>query len=132
MTSLLPDHLFADPIRAALRTTHRHLALGDALAGRYPADIAPFGTLAEPTAVAMDRLRSLLAPGEYIWLFGSDFPAVPGLAIADQMACLQMALPDHVAPPRLEAPVSELSEADAYEMVALTDLAFPGFFRRRT
>ncbi len=132
MTSLLPDHLFADPIHAALRTSHRHLAVGGALAGRYPADIAPFGTVAEPTAAAMTRLRSLLAPGEHIWLFGMDIPAAPGLENAERMACLQMALPDPVEPPPLDADVSELSEANAHEMVALTDLAFPGFFRRRT
>jgi len=133
MNNLLPDHLFTDPIRSALDTTHSHFAIGDALARRYPADVAPFATLAEPSEAAMARLRSLLARGEGIWLFGSDFPRVSGLTITDHLPGLQMALPDHVEPPEpAMMPLANLGEAQAHEMVALTDLAFPGFFRQRT
>jgi len=132
MTDLLPRHLFADPIGAALSTTHRHLTIGNDLARRYPADVAPFATLAEASQAAMHGLRSLLAPGDAIWLFGADFPTVPSLALTERMVCPQMALPDDVAPPSPIAGIMELTEANAQEMVALTDLAFPGFFRRRT
>jgi hypothetical protein len=34
VTDLLPDHLFADPIRSALHGPHRHLAIGGELAHR--------------------------------------------------------------------------------------------------
>jgi ribosomal protein S18 acetylase RimI-like enzyme len=132
MTDLLPEHLFVDPIRAALDTTHSHFAIGDALARRYPADVAPFATLGEHTEAAMARLHALLARGEGIWLFGTDFPRAPGLEVTDRMPGLRMGLPDHVDPPEPITPLAELSEAQADEMVALTDLAFPGFFRQRT
>ena len=132
MTGLMPARLFADPIRAALDTTHRHLALGDALAGRYPADVAPFATVAEPSETAMAALRSLLAPGEAVWLFGSDFPTTPGLVLTDRMPCPQMALPDDFDPPEPTADIVEMPETNAHEMVTLTALAFPGFFRPRT
>jgi ribosomal protein S18 acetylase RimI-like enzyme len=132
MTGVLPEHLFANPIRSALDTTHGDFAIGDALARRYPPDVAPFATLGEPTNAAMERLRDLLAPGEGIWLFGNDFPRIRGLEITDRMPGLQMGLPDPVEPPEPAATLVELSAAQADEMVALTDLAFPGFFRRRT
>jgi predicted GNAT family acetyltransferase len=132
MTELLPHRLFADPVRAALDSAHRHLAIGNGLARRYPADVAPFATLAQPPEAAMEALRALLAPGEAVWLFGTDFPAISGMEFTDRMVCTQMALPDHIEPPAPTADITELSEAHAREMVALTDLAFPGFFRPRT
>jgi ribosomal protein S18 acetylase RimI-like enzyme len=132
MTNLLPDTLFADPIWPALHGPHRHLAIDARLACRYPADVAVFAALAEPTGAAMAQLRSLLAPGEAVWLFGTDFPAVSGLELTDRMPCPQMALPASFEPPEPRADIVALAEANADEMVALTDLAFPGFFRPRT
>jgi predicted GNAT family acetyltransferase len=132
MTDLLPDHLFADPIWHALHGPHRHLAIGTGLARRYPADVAVFAAIAEQTGAAMAQLRSLMAPGEAIWLFGTDFPAFSGLEFTDRMPCPQMALRASIEPPEPRADVVALSEANADEMVALTDLAFPGFFQPRT
>jgi ribosomal protein S18 acetylase RimI-like enzyme len=132
VTDLLPDHLFADPIWSALHGPHRHLAIGSELACRYPADVAVFAALAEPTEAAMAQLRLLLAPGEAVWLFENGFPAMSGLEFTDRMPCQQMALPASIEPPAPSADVVALTEANAHEMVALTDLAFPGFFRPRT
>jgi ribosomal protein S18 acetylase RimI-like enzyme len=80
----------------------------------------------------MERLRALLAPEEAVWLFGTDFPAMPDLALTGRMVLLQMALPMEIAPPEPAAMLVKLGEDEAHEMVALTDLAFPGFFRPRT
>jgi predicted GNAT family acetyltransferase len=43
-----------------------------------------------------------------------------------------MALPTEITPPDPTIEILSLSNADAREMVALTTLAFPGFFRSRT
>ena len=43
-----------------------------------------------------------------------------------------MVLPARIEPEPVGADIVELSAANAGEMVALTDLAFPGFFRPRT
>jgi ribosomal protein S18 acetylase RimI-like enzyme len=43
-----------------------------------------------------------------------------------------MVLPEEVTPPGPTPEIVPLSCANAHEMVALTDLAFPGFFRSRT
>jgi len=132
----LPEHLFANPAWNALHGKHRHFALSAGDACRYPADVAPFGAVAAPTANALQQLYSLLSPGESIWLVGEAFPRIPELAFQDTLECLQMVLPANVVPPAAttagNAEIVPLTDAHASEMVALTDIAFPGFFRERT
>jgi ribosomal protein S18 acetylase RimI-like enzyme len=132
--SELPEELFADPIWHALRTRHRHLALAAGDARRYPADVAPFASLAAPERSAWEDLRSLLVEGESVWLALPAPPVVatPGLRLEGSLECVQMALPVGFDVPEPSPEVQPMSVADAPSMVALTDLAFPGFFRERT
>jgi GNAT superfamily N-acetyltransferase len=100
---------------------------------RYPADVAPFAVVAEASAAALEALHSLLAPGESVWLSGANYPRLPELAFEGTLAAHQMVLPATVTPPGPGAiEIVPLSDANAGEMVALTDVAFPGFFRPRT
>jgi len=142
----LPDSLFLDPVWAALQTSHRSLALTAGDACRYPADVAPFAALAEPTSKALGDLATLLAPADPVWIFGlgqslgqslgqglgEADPAAVGLTLKATLDCLQMVLPDHIDPPEPGPGILPLTCAAAPEMVALTDIAFPGFFRPRT
>jgi ribosomal protein S18 acetylase RimI-like enzyme len=127
----LPDSLFANPVWHALQTKHRHLAVSEGDACRYPAEVVPFAAVAAPTSVALQQLHSLLAPGEFLWLIGGDYPHLPELCFEETLECLQMTLPEEVVPPDPTIELASLSDTNAAEMVALTDLAFPGFFRRR-
>lgn len=99
---------------------------------RYPSDVAPFAAVATPSESALQALHSLLVPGEYVWLIGESYPSVPELSCVGNLDCLQMVLPEEVPLPSPAPGVVPLSSANAPEMVALTDLAFPGFFRSRT
>lgn len=128
----LPEHLFANPAWNALQTQHRHLALSSGNACRYPSDVAPFAALASPTPSAMQQLRSLLEPGESVWIIGESYPHISGIHFETTLECLQMVLPEEIKPPEPASEIVPLSCASASEMVALTDLAFPGFFRPRT
>jgi acetyltransferase (GNAT) family protein len=128
----LPDSLFANPVWHALQTKHRHLAVIEGDVCRYPAEVVPFAAVAAPTSLALQQLHSLLAPGESVWLIGESYPYVPEIRFEETLECLQMLLPEEVAPPDPTIEIAILSAANAAEMVALTDLAFPGFFRRRT
>jgi predicted GNAT family acetyltransferase len=136
----LPAHLFANPVWHALQTKHRHFAVCDGLACRYPSDVAPFAAVAEPTPNALRQLHSLLEPGESVWLAG-DYPTencsqVSELSFVETLECLQMMLPQTVAlpdsPTKPTMEILRFSKTNAPEMVALTDIAFPGFFRQRT
>jgi ribosomal protein S18 acetylase RimI-like enzyme len=128
----LPVRLFANPVWHALQTKHRHLAVSTGDACRYPADVAPFAAVAAPGTSALQSLHSLLVPGEYVWLIGESYPFIPELSCLGNLDCLQMVLPESVTLPRPAPGIVRLSHANAQEMVALTDLAFPGFFRSRT
>jgi ribosomal protein S18 acetylase RimI-like enzyme len=129
-----PDDPFANAIWNALHTTHKHLAQTHNLALKYPADIAPFACLAENTAAALSDLHTLLQPNETTYILGDPPARSDALLYRGFIPCLQMAFPEQAPLPALEPalPISPLTCADAPAMVALTDVAFPGFFRSRT
>lgn len=128
----LPESVFANPVWHALQTKHRHLAQSAGGASRYPADVAPFASVSAPHLSALQSLHSLLLPGEYVWLIGESYPPTPGLSFTETLECLQMVLPENITPTIRDFEIISLSCANAPEMVALTDIAFPGFFRTRT
>jgi predicted GNAT family acetyltransferase len=128
----LPESLFANPVWHALHTKHRHFAISAGDACRYPADVAPFVAVAAPTVPALLELHSLLVPGESVWIPGEKFPRPPEISFEQSLECLQMVLPAEITPPEPTIEILSLSCASAPEMVALTTLAFPGFFRNRT
>jgi predicted GNAT family acetyltransferase len=128
----LPANLFSNPVWNALQTRHRHLALSAGNTCRYPADIAPFAAVAVPNSSALQHLRSLIAPGEQVWLVGGDYKEVPEFSLEATLETLQMVLPEETIPPDPTIEIVRLSAENAAEMVALTNLAFPGFFRQRT
>jgi ribosomal protein S18 acetylase RimI-like enzyme len=128
----LPEHLFTDPVWHALNTRHSHLALIEGDARRYRVDVAPFAALAKPTELALWELHALLAPGESVWLAGTAYPHLPELQNEGTLECLQMVLTGELSEPRSGPRLERLTAADADAMVALTDVAFPGFFRSHT
>jgi ribosomal protein S18 acetylase RimI-like enzyme len=129
--SALPEALFLNPVWHALHGPHRHLAITDGGACRYPADVAPFAAIEAPSAAAFAALRSLLDPDESIWIVDYGRTA-PGIAVLDALECVQMVLPAEVDMSAPGRGVLPLSAAHAPEMVALTNVAFPGFFRPAT
>jgi ribosomal protein S18 acetylase RimI-like enzyme len=125
------------PIWNALTTEHAHLALGNGLARRYPAEIGPLSGLAELTAAGYEALRELTGPGGIAGLFlENPWEPQPGWALVrdgkmNQMVCVE----PHRARPEDHAvgmEIERLTAADAQEMVALARLTEPGPFDRRT
>ncbi len=128
----LPEDLFSDPVWHALHSKHRHLAILGHRACRYPRDVAPFAAVADGAEASMAELRALLEPGEQVWLSADGCAAVPDMVLEEQLICLQLVLPRTVVLPAPSAAIAALGGEHAPEMVALTDVAFPGFFRPRT
>jgi ribosomal protein S18 acetylase RimI-like enzyme len=127
----LPEALFSNPVWHALNGPHRHLGVVTGSAARYPADVAPFAAVAAPSGRALDELRSLIAPDESVWIVDYGRKA-PGLNVLDALDSVQMVLRADLAPRAPSGEVVPLTAADAPEMVALTEVAFPGFFRSGT
>ncbi len=125
------SHPLDNPIWHSLSTAHASLARSEGFAARYPAAIAPFAAVAaEDTAsgVALDRL---LEPGELLYLLAVKPPLGEHFSVERKSDVLQMVCSGQ--PPLADAEgVTEMDERHREDMLALTALVFPGFFRART
>jgi ribosomal protein S18 acetylase RimI-like enzyme len=125
------EHVLDNPVWHSLATEHANLALTADGAARYPAAIVPFAAVGEPTPRAADQLASLVDDAESVFVVGVAPVPPPGWQLEPKKPVLQMICPTR----RAEVPgppVKTMTEAEVPDMVALTDLVFPGFFRQRT
>jgi GNAT superfamily N-acetyltransferase len=130
----MPEDPLLDSVWNALHTLHAHFALRNGPAVRYPADVVPFAALANADHSNISPLAQLLAPSEHVYLVGPQPHPAKNLDVGSPISCFQMIFP---APPppnhtATDTPILRMTSDDAPAMVALTDLAFPGFFRART
>lgn len=125
------SHPLDNPIWQSLTSHHAKLAVMNGHAGRYPVEIAPFVAVANDSAQAAEQLGGLVDAGESVYLLG---PA-PALA-ADWRVLRQPALAQMTCRSRIDAvpgpQIRELTDDNRADMLALTALVFPGFFRQRT
>jgi ribosomal protein S18 acetylase RimI-like enzyme len=129
------DLLFPNPPLEALRSTMAHFALCVGRACKFPRRVAPFGAVEENTAEAMAELKSLMEPGESIYAVSFEqFAKADGLIVHGPEGVLQFEWPEEAEPPELAADIKiePLDCAQAADMVELTSVAFPGYFRERT
>jgi ribosomal protein S18 acetylase RimI-like enzyme len=120
-----------NPFWSSLHGRHRHLAQVAGEVARFPAAYAPFLGVANAGVDAADALASLVAPEESVYLLGVA-PRAPGgwhlegFADLAQMACTS---PIDV----IDGPdVIELTEVHRADVLALTALVYPHYFRPRT
>jgi len=134
----MPEDPLRDSVWNALHTVHAHFALRNGPAVRYPADVVPFAAMANADHSDLSPLAQLLAPSERVYLIGAQPKPTKNLQVGPALDCFQMLFPTaphanataNAAP--TDTPILRMTSADAPAMVALTDLAFPGFFRSRT
>lgn len=130
-----PALLFPNPPLDSLNTTLAHFALRRGLALRFPREVTPFAALLENSTAAVTDLHALLEPSESTFVVSFDpLPTVAGISIAGPYGVRQFEFPFGAPLPPLstDLPIEPLTCADAAEMVELTSIAFPGFFRIRT
>lgn len=143
------DDRFANTALAALRSTQAHLAdaPGNHLL-RYQPDVSPFVCITGDPEAALTELAVRMTPGELEWVLhptaepdgtgrptASAWSEAHGVKLSGVGGVSQMVFPADAPIP--EGPGDELVEPitgpDAgQEMVDLTTVAFPGFFRIRT
>lgn len=127
----MTEHVLDNPIWESLVSQHRPLALRQGAVARYPADVAPFLGVTADCTDADAALATLVAPDETVLLLGPT-PSVPGgwrlegPTLLAQMVCPapQAALDD--------AQIIALSEAHRADVLALTALVYPHYFRPHT
>jgi GNAT superfamily N-acetyltransferase len=120
-----------NPFWSSLRTRHRHLARVAGDVARFPAEFAPFLGVANGMADVTEAIESLVAPGESVYLIGvaprpSKLWTLEAFRPLAQMICTA---PIAV----IDGPdVIELSVAHHADVLALTALVYPHYFRPRT
>lgn len=120
-----------NPFWSSLQTRHARLALRADGVARYPLEYAPFLGVAQDGLAVDEALSTLVAPGESVYLLGVT-PQVPAgwtlvpLGPLAQMVCDE---PLEVVDGPEIVPLDETHRAD---VLALTALVYPHFFRART
>jgi predicted GNAT family acetyltransferase len=133
MDAMTAERPLDDPVWSALTTRHAHLARGDALARRYPADIAPFAAMAAVTPLHAAALRALVDVDEVVAVVGTPVPDdAEGWATQDNLRLVQMIRRDPRPLPRGDAAIVRLDANDVDAMLALVEITHPGPFRQRT
>lgn len=129
---LADQHPLDQVIWGALTSRHRDMAIGDALARRYPVEVGPFGATVDASPQSFRSMVPLLASEERVALFTIDQAEPPSeLVVVKRDLVDQMVL----AAPILSAgrtPLLTLGIDDVEEMQALVDLTQPGPFGPRT
>jgi ribosomal protein S18 acetylase RimI-like enzyme len=130
-----PALLFSNPPLESLNSTLSHLALRRGLALKFPREVTRFSALLENSPAALTDLHSLLEPGESTYVISFDsLPPTPDITMAGPYLVRQFEFPADTPLPPLspDLRIEPLTCAHAAEMVELTNIAFPGFFRLRT
>jgi ribosomal protein S18 acetylase RimI-like enzyme len=126
-----------NPIWQAATMRQQHFACGEGPVRRFLTEVLPFAALQNHSAEAVAALTALISPGERVWLFEEPPPLaarqwretnrIPGY----QMACERLS-PENELPGNGQASVMLDPAIDAAAMMALKEIAFPGFFGPRT
>ena len=120
-----------NPFWSSLQTRHRGIALRHGEAARYPAEFAPFLGVAHAGVDIAEAVAPLVAPGESVYLLGVA-PVLPDgwqLEAFRPLAQMVCAAPIEVVDGPEIIPLSEAHRADVLE---LTALVYPHYFRQRT
>ncbi|MFC4820294.1 GNAT family N-acetyltransferase [Dokdonella ginsengisoli] len=120
-----------NPFWSSLRSRHRAIALDAGLAARYPSDYAPFLGVADADADVTEALATLVAPGESVYLLGVAPRVPPGWRLQAFRPLAQMVRDEPLD--AVDGPdVVALSDAHRADVLALTALVYPHYFRERT
>ncbi len=118
--------LLDNPVWNALTSTHAALAETQGALKRYAPGNAPFCAVADVNA----QLNSdAVAPGTVMYFVGA-IPAMPtGWTAVPRGPVLQMVFEGDCPVRPIDAGIIRLDDADVPDMLALTDLVYPEYFR---
>jgi ribosomal protein S18 acetylase RimI-like enzyme len=120
-----------NPIWASLHGRHRDIALHVGEAVRFPAEFAPFLAVANGDCDAGGAIGSLVAADETVYLLGVAPRVSEGWSLRAYRPLAQMICADPIA--MVDGPEAvALSEAHRADVLALTALVYPHYFRPRT
>ena len=125
------SHPLDNPVWQSLASLHAFLARKAINAARYPAQAAPFVAVDVADARAAQQLEGLIDVGESVLFVGLAPPLPSTWRVEAAVPIAQMTCASHLA--HVDGPpVSELLQAQVADMLALTAIVYPHYFRPRT
>ncbi|MEO6103346.1 MAG: GNAT family N-acetyltransferase [Pseudoxanthomonas sp.] len=123
--------ILENPIWESLASRHRSLAVREGDIARYPAEVAPFLGVASDGVEVTAALELLVPRGDTVLLLGPVPHQPQGWALTHLAQLAQMVCPARVQ--EVDGPmIIELSEPHRADVLALTTLVYPHYFRPRT
>ena len=124
--------LLDSPVWSALSTTHASFAEGDALAKRYPIEVAPFAATRDQSPESYHSLAKILGPEGTAAFPLATMPLLPtGWTVVRKIDSAQMVWNTQTPPP-VNHRFEELNISQVDEMLPLVELTKPGPFSKRT
>ena len=127
----MAGHPLDNPIWEALGTRHARFARREDAAVRYVGDVAPFAAVADADPATANALARLIEPGEHLYGVGPAPGPSPLLDVEDHGPLAQMVWTTWDPAPVI-ADVTVLTPAHVADMLELTTLVYPAYFRPRT
>jgi GNAT superfamily N-acetyltransferase len=125
------DTALDNPFWSALDSIHREVALRSGDVARYPAAFAPFLGVASVDTAAGDAFDLLVAPGESVYLLGIAPVSPVGWRLQAFRPLAQMVCDAPL--PMADGPdIVPLGDAQREDVLVLTALVYPHYFRART
>ena len=125
-------HPLDNPVWASLTSHHAALAVTADGAARYPADVAPFVGVAAGDSRAAAGVEAIVARGELVIFVGASPPLSNAWRVEQSVAIAQMVRGDALDVPDGPPTVELAREKQITDMLALTALVYPHYFRPRT
>lgn len=124
-------HPLDNPVWQSLNSRHLGFARMADGAARYPADVAPFLAVDSPEANHADALAALVEPGESVLIVGPAPVVDAGWQLELLEPIAQMVCEQRIAS-EAGAGFIELEAKHRDDLLALTALVYPYYFRPRT
>jgi GNAT superfamily N-acetyltransferase len=131
MSAVMTPHPLDNPVWASLTSCHAGLARMAGNAARYPADAAPFVAVGVRDAPAAGQAASLVAVGESVCFVGLAPPLSSAWSVEQSVPIAQMTCRSRLR--AFDGPaIVGLFHPQLAQMLALTALVYPHYFRPRT
>lgn len=124
-------HPLDNPVWQSLQTRHRGFARVSGGVARYPRDVAPFLAVDPAQAGASDALAALVDRGESVLIVGPA-PAVDAGWQLELLEPIAQMICEHRIAPAPGAGFIELEAQHRADLLELTALVYPHYFRPRT
>jgi len=122
--------MITNPVWDSLHSEHARFATGSGALVRYPRAVAPFLAVARDNESLGHELDALVAPGETFYFVGCA-PQLPASWPVERSMVLQMRCDAAMEPKPVRFAIVPLGTHDIGDMLALTAIAYPAFFRER-